>query len=175
MSVYTHPTLCLFRPWWKGRGVGEGCMEGVTRIPDMQLAFVVAGFYGFSWHLVFIMSGLLHGDVFLTSWRLKQPCEIIESDHKPRVIAFSNWSLGIIHKEIQKKCMFSRVSGNQIKNCFLQLFMSVSSKILLLTCKEKCIRVSRCLILQWDSPSNFLKLDFISYFQPYSSSIKCLM
>ena len=42
-------------------------MEGVTRIPDMQLAFVVAGFYGFLWHLVFIMSGLLHGDVFLTS------------------------------------------------------------------------------------------------------------
>ena len=139
---------------------------GVTRIPDMQLAFVVAGFYRFSWHLVFIMSGLLHGDVFLTSWRLKQPREIIESDHKPRVIAFSNWSSGIIHKEIQKKCMFSRVSGNQIKNCFLHLYMNVSSKILLLTCKEKCIRVSRCLILQWDNPSNFLKLDFISYFQP---------
>lgn len=128
MSVYTHPTLFLFRPWWKGRGVGEGCMEGVTRIPDMQLAFVVAGFYGFSWHLVFIMSGLLHGDVFLTSWRLKQPREIIESDHKPRVIAFSNWSLGIIHKEIQKKCMFSQVSGNQIKTCLLHLYMNVSSK-----------------------------------------------
>lgn len=42
-------------------------MEGVMRIPDMQLVFVVAGFYGFSWHLVSIKSGLLHGDVFLTS------------------------------------------------------------------------------------------------------------
>ena len=125
------PSACLDpgeREGVWGRGVGEGCMEGVTRIPDMQLAFVVAGFYRFSWHLVFIMSGLLHGDVFLTSWRLKQPREIIESDHKPRVIAFSNWSLGIIHKEIQKKCMFSRVSGNQIKTCLLHLYMNVSSK-----------------------------------------------
>ena len=54
-----------------------------------------------------------------------------QSDHKPRVIAFSNWLLGIIHKEIQKKFMFSRVSGNQIKNCLLHLYMNVSSKILL--------------------------------------------
>ena len=47
-DVSVHPSiLCLYRPWSKGRGVGEGCMEGVTRIPDMQLAFVVAGFYGF--------------------------------------------------------------------------------------------------------------------------------
>lgn len=128
-DVSVHPSNPLpVWPWWKGRGVGEGCMEGVTRIPDMQLAFVLAGFYRFSWHLVFIMSGLLHGDVFLTSWRLKQPREIIDSDHKPRVIAFSNWSLGIIHKEIQKKCMFSWVSGNQIKTCLLHLYMNVSSK-----------------------------------------------
>ena len=43
-------------------------MEGITRIPDMQLAFVVAGLnYRFSWHLLFIISGLLLGDVFLTS------------------------------------------------------------------------------------------------------------
>jgi len=56
-------------------------MEGITRIPDMQLAFVLAGLYRFSWHLLFIISGLLHGDVFLTS---------CQSDHKPRVIAFSN-------------------------------------------------------------------------------------
>ena len=48
-------------------------MEGVTRIPDMQLAFVVAGFYGFSWHLVFIMSGLLHGDVLGCSRKNPHP------------------------------------------------------------------------------------------------------
>ena len=45
---------------WGGGGV---CMEGITRIPDMQLAFVVVGLYGFSLHLLFIISGLQHGDL----------------------------------------------------------------------------------------------------------------
>lgn len=85
-----------------------------------------------------IFMALAFHNVRTSAWRytcifdkLKINCQ---SDHKPRVIAFSNCSLGIIHKKIHKKFMFLQVSGNQIKNCFLHvIYMNVSSKILLLT------------------------------------------
>ena len=136
MSVYTHPTLCLYRPWWKGRGVVGGSVYGRYNKNPRYAACICGG-----WVKLQIFMALAFYNLRTSAWRcifdkLKIKTTMwnnCQSDHKPRVIAFSNWSLGIIHKEIHKEIrVFSSVWKSDQKLFIASLHERFFWKLILL-------------------------------------------